>query len=84
MNAFEMNGMRQVLQVHHTSHTSNKQVRELMLQCIGEQGHLLTIGKRRELTCFGHVIRWKGSFANTVLQQTGKLKRQRALEIVCL
>ena len=68
INAFEMNCMRRLLQVHYTSHTSNKQVRELMLKYIGEHDHLLTIVKCRQLTWFGHVIRWKGSLANTMLQ----------------
>jgi len=47
INAFEMNCMRRLLQVHYTSHTSNKQIRELMLSYIGELDHLLTIVKRR-------------------------------------
>ena len=68
INAFEMNCMRGLLQVHYTSHTSNKQVRELMLKYIGEHDHLLTIVKRRQLTWFDHVIRWKGNLANTMLQ----------------
>ena len=68
INAFEMNCMRRLFQVHYTSHTSNKQVREQMLKYIGEHDHLLTIVKCRQLTWFGHVIRWKGSLANTMLQ----------------
>ena len=31
--------MRRLLQVHYTSHTSNKQVRELMLKYTGEHDH---------------------------------------------
>ena len=69
INSFEMNCMRRLLQVHYyTSHTSNKQIRELMTSYIGKHGHLLTIVKRRQLTWFGHVIRWKGSLVNTLLQ----------------
>ena len=68
INSFEMNCMRRLLQVHYTAHTSNKQIRELMISCIGEHEHLLTIVKRRQLTWFGHVIRWKGSLANTLRQ----------------
>ena len=68
INSFEMNGMCRLLQFHYTSHTSNKQIRELMTSYIGEHEHLLTIVKRRQLTWFGHVIRWKGSLANTLLQ----------------
>ena len=46
---------------------------------IGEHDHLLTIVKRRQLTWFGHVIRWKGSLANTMLQggRDGCRKRGR-------
>ena len=68
INSFEMNCMRRLLQVHCTSHTSNKQIRELITSYIGEHEHLLTIVKRRQLTWFGHVVRWKGSLANTLLQ----------------
>ena len=39
-----------------------------MTSYIGEHEHLLTIVKCRQLTWFGHVIRWKGSLANTLLQ----------------
>ena len=41
---------------------------ELMLNYIGKHDHLLTTVKRKQFTWFGHVIRWKGSFANTMLQ----------------
>ena len=55
-------------EVYYASYTSNKQIRELMTSYIGEHEHLLTIVKRRQLTWFEHVIRWKGSLANTLLQ----------------
>ena len=79
INSFEMNCMRRLLQVHYTSHTSNKQIRELMLSYLGEHDHLLTIVKRKQLSWFGHVIRWKGSLANAMLQggTDGSRKRGR-------
>ena len=81
INSFEMNCMRRLLQVHYTSHTSNKQISELMTSYIGEHEHLLTIVERRQLTWFGHVIRWKGSLANTLLQggTDGCRKRERSV-----
>ena len=51
------------------SHTSHKQIRELMTGYIGDHEHLLTIVKRRQLIWVGHVIRWKGSLANTLLHE---------------
>ena len=82
INAFEMNCMRRLLQVHYTSHTSNKQIRELMLSYIGEHDHLLTIVKRSQLNWFGHVTRWKGSLANIMLQggTDGSRKRGRPIK----
>ena len=81
ISAFEMNCMRRLLQVHYTSHTSNKQIRELMWGYIGEHEDLLTVVKHRQLTWFGHVIRWKGSLANTMLQggTDGSRKRGRPI-----
>ena len=81
INAFEMNCMRRLLQVHYTSHTPNKQIRELMISYIGEHEHILTIVKRRQLTWFGHVTRWKGSLENTMLQggTDGSRKRGRPI-----
>ena len=85
INSFEMNCMRRLLQVHYTSHTSNKQIRELMIGCIGEHEHLLTIVKRRQLTWFGHVIRWKGSLANTLLQGSTDFCRKKGRPVrTCL
>ena len=43
INAFEMNCMRRLLQVHYTSHTSNIQIQELMEHHIGKQRALMTI-----------------------------------------
>ena len=63
INAFEINCMRVLL---HYKIRDNK-VRELMLKYIGEHDHMSTIVKRRQFTWFGHVIRCKGSLANTML-----------------
>ena len=51
------------------------------LHSLGEHEHLLTIVKRRQLTWFGHVIRWKGSLANTLLQggTDGDIEREKDL-----
>ena len=68
INAFEMNCMRRLLQVHYTSHTSNVQIRELMERFIGKQKALLSIVKQRKLQWFGHLVRWKNSLANTILE----------------
>ena len=50
-----------------------------MLSYIGEYDHLLTIVKCRQLSWFGHVIKWKGSRANVMLQggTDGSTKRGR-------
>ncbi|XP_072039417.1 uncharacterized protein [Amphiura filiformis] len=47
INAFEMNCMRRLLQVHYSTHTTNKQVRAMMESFIGEHEHLISIVKRR-------------------------------------
>ena len=69
INSFEMNCMCRLLQDHYTFHTFNKQIRELMTSYIGEHEHLLIIVKRKQLTWFGHVIRWKGTLANTCCRE---------------
>ena len=53
INTYEMNCIRRLLQVHDTSHTSNKQIRELTTSYIGKHEYLLTVVKRRQPTWFG-------------------------------
>ncbi len=79
ISAFEMNCMRRLLQIHFSSHTANKTVRELMETYVGKQKSLLAIVKQRKLQWFGHVVRWKNSLTNTILQggTGGSRKRGR-------
>lgn len=83
ISAFQVNCMRRILQIHYSSHTSNKEVWQLMVSYIGEQERLISVVKRRKLQWFGHVVRWKHSLANTILQggTDGRIKRGRP--VIC-
>ena len=77
INAFELNCYRRLLNIHYTSHTTNLQVRGLVIQYIGRHDSLLTVAKKRKLRWFGHVTRAKGTLANTILQDTVEGARKR-------
>ena len=68
INAFEMNCYRRLLQVHWTSHTTNAEVWTRVTELGGPVERFIDVVKRKKLTWFGHVMRAKGTIANTILQ----------------
>ena len=74
--AFENNCYRILLQVHYTSNTMDAEIHRRVEEQIGPFSTLLQMVKKRKLMWFGHVMRAKGTLANTIPQ--GKVEGQRA------
>ena len=74
--AFEMKCYRRLLNISYKDHVTNEEVRRKIQAAIGEYDELLTLGKKRKLSWFGHVSRSSG-LAKTISQGTVKGKRKR-------
>ena len=77
INAFEMNCYRRLLQVHWTSHTRNADIRKRVIDLAGPVDSFLGVVIRKKMTWFGHVMRAKGTLANTILQGSVEGSRGR-------
>ena len=77
INDFELNYYRRLLNIHYTTHTTNIWVRELVTQHLGRHDSLLSVAKKWKLRWFGHVVKAKGTLANTILQGTVEGTRKR-------
>ena len=62
---------RKILRILYTEHVINEEVHAKIQLAIGPLKDLLTIVKRCELQCYGHVFRSSG-LAKTILQGTVK------------
>ena len=74
--AFEMKCYRRLLNISYKDHVTNEEVRRKIQAAIGEYDELLTLGKKRKLSWFGHVSRSSG-LAKPIPQGTVKGKRKR-------
>ena len=79
INAFEMKCYRKLLRIHYTAHRTNESVKEELVQNVGKVEMLVSISKKRQLKCFGHVTRHNDThpLANNIMHGRAPGKRGR-------
>ena len=73
--AFENNCYRRLLHLHCTTQTTNVEIRRGVVEHTGKYDTLLEIIMKMTLRQFGHVVRAKGTLANTILLGEVEMKR---------
>ena len=75
IKAPEMRCYRRLLNISYNDHVTNEEVCNRIQKAIGVHDDLLTMVKKRELRCYGHISRSSG-MAKTILQGTVKGARK--------
>ena len=74
--AYEMRCYRMLLNISYRDYVTNEEVRRKIQAIIGEHDELLTLVRKRNPRCFGHVLGSSG-LAKTILQGTVNGKRRK-------